>query len=104
MLVAYTSKMYRALKPGVGVGRSGVCDVHRPNAPKVRALAKKRKVALTIDTDTQPPHVLLGRGAAGLEPRTEARPEARPGPRPQPRRLTVAHGNFVWIEPRAPST
>src|SRR5690348_3754917 len=33
-----------------------------PNAPKVRALAANPKVALTIDTDTFPPHVLLVRG------------------------------------------
>ncbi len=37
------------------------------NAPKVRALAKNPKVALTIDTDTQPPHVLLVRGTAHIE-------------------------------------
>ncbi len=36
-------------------------------APKVRALAKNPKVALTIDTDTQPPHVLLVRGTAFIE-------------------------------------
>ncbi len=37
------------------------------SAPKVRALAKNPKVALTIDTDTQPPHVLLVRGTAHIE-------------------------------------
>src|SRR5216684_3384429 len=37
------------------------------NAPKVRALEIHPKVALTIDTNTQPPHVLLVRGAASLE-------------------------------------
>ena len=36
-------------------------------APKVRALASNAKVALTIDTDTQPPHVLLVRGTATVE-------------------------------------
>lgn len=36
-------------------------------APKVRALAKNPKVALTIDTDTQPPHVLLVRGTAHID-------------------------------------
>jgi hypothetical protein len=36
-------------------------------APKVRALAKNPKVALTIDTDTQPPHVLLVRGTARID-------------------------------------
>jgi hypothetical protein len=38
-----------------------------PTAPKVRALATRPKVALTIDTDTQPPHVLLVRGTASIE-------------------------------------
>ena len=36
-------------------------------APKVRALASNAKVALSIDTDTQPPHVLLVRGTAAVE-------------------------------------
>jgi hypothetical protein len=36
-------------------------------APKVRALEMNPKVALSIDTDTQPPHVLLVRGSAGVE-------------------------------------
>jgi hypothetical protein len=36
-------------------------------APKVRALASNAKVALSIDTDTQPPHVLLVRGTATVE-------------------------------------
>ncbi len=37
------------------------------NAPKVRALTRNPKVALTIDTDTQPPHVLLVRGTAQID-------------------------------------
>lgn len=37
------------------------------NAYKVRALAKNPKVALNIDTNTQPPHILLVRGTANLE-------------------------------------
>jgi uncharacterized pyridoxamine 5'-phosphate oxidase family protein len=37
------------------------------NAPKVRAIAGNPKVALTIDTDSQPPHVLLVRGTAHIE-------------------------------------
>ena len=36
-------------------------------APKVRALRARPQVALTIDTDTQPPHVLLVRGTARVE-------------------------------------
>jgi uncharacterized pyridoxamine 5'-phosphate oxidase family protein len=38
-----------------------------PNAPKVRALAVNPKVALTIDTNAYPPHVLLVRGTASVE-------------------------------------
>ena len=38
-----------------------------PNAPKVRALEKNAKVALTIDKDTYPPKVLLVRGTASVE-------------------------------------
>lgn len=37
------------------------------NAYKVQALAANPKVALTIDTNTQPPHVLLVRGTASME-------------------------------------
>jgi hypothetical protein len=37
------------------------------NAPKVRALAANPKVALTVDTSTFPPHVLLVRGEAVVE-------------------------------------
>jgi hypothetical protein len=37
------------------------------NAPKVSALAADPKVALTVDTNGFPPHVLLVRGEASLE-------------------------------------
>ena len=36
-------------------------------APKVKALAANPKVALTVDTDSFPPHVLLVRGEAAVE-------------------------------------
>ena len=42
-----------------------ICTI--PDSPKVRALAAHPQVALTIDTDTLPPHVLLVRGSASLE-------------------------------------
>jgi len=42
-----------------------ICTI--PGSPKVRALAAHRQVALTIDTDTFPPHILLVRGRASLE-------------------------------------
>jgi hypothetical protein len=42
-----------------------ICTI--PGAPKVRALCAHPEVALTIDTDTFPPHVLLVRGSASLE-------------------------------------
>ena len=38
-----------------------------PNAPKVPALAAHPAVAMTIDTETFPPKVLLVRGTASLE-------------------------------------
>ena len=42
-----------------------ICTI--PGSPKVRALAAHPQVALTIDTDTFPPHALLVRGQASLE-------------------------------------
>lgn len=42
-----------------------VCTV--PTSAKVRALRQNPRVALTIDTEGFPPHVLLVRGAAGVE-------------------------------------
>lgn len=36
-------------------------------APKVRALQANPKAALTIDTETQPPHILLVRGTTSVE-------------------------------------
>ena len=42
-----------------------ICTI--PGSPKVRALAAHPEVALTIDTDTFPPKVLLVRGTASLE-------------------------------------
>jgi hypothetical protein len=38
-----------------------------PTSAKVKALAKNPRVAITIDTEGFPPHVLLIRGAATLE-------------------------------------
>jgi hypothetical protein len=38
-----------------------------PNAPKVPALAANPNVAMTIDTETFPPKVLMVRGTASLE-------------------------------------
>lgn len=37
------------------------------NAAKVRALQSNPRVALTIDTETQPPHIVLVRGTAAVE-------------------------------------
>jgi pyridoxamine 5'-phosphate oxidase-like protein len=42
-----------------------VCTAER--APKVAALRERPEVALTIDTDTQPPRLLLLRGVAEVE-------------------------------------
>jgi hypothetical protein len=38
-----------------------------PNSPKMQALKANPKVALTIDTNSFPPHVLLVRGTAQVE-------------------------------------
>src|SRR6266480_2631059 len=46
-------------------GRFVVCTAS--NAPKVKALQSNPRVALTIDTQTQPPHILLVRGSAAVE-------------------------------------
>ena len=46
-------------------GQFTVCTA--TNAPKVRALQTNPKVALTVDTETQPPHVLLVQGTASVE-------------------------------------
>ena len=42
-----------------------LCTV--PHAPKVPALTANPKVALTIDTNAFPPHVLLVRGTAAID-------------------------------------
>jgi hypothetical protein len=42
-----------------------LCTV--PHAPKVPALAANPKVALTVDTNSFPPHVLLVRGIAAID-------------------------------------
>lgn len=42
-----------------------ICTV--PGSAKTRALATNPRVALTIDTETFPPHALLVRGIASLE-------------------------------------
>jgi hypothetical protein len=46
-------------------GRFIVCTT--PKAPKVKALESNPRVALTIDTETMPPRILLVRGVAHLE-------------------------------------
>jgi hypothetical protein len=46
-------------------GRFVVCTAE--NAPKVRSLQSNPRVALTIDTQTQPPHILHVRGTATTE-------------------------------------
>jgi pyridoxamine 5'-phosphate oxidase-like protein len=46
-------------------GKFVVCTAE--NAPKVRSLQSNPRVALTIDTQTQPPHILHIRGTASTE-------------------------------------
>lgn len=52
-----------------------------PHAAKVQALRTNPKVALTIDTTTFPPHVLLVRGTARVEVVDEVPPEYLAGSR-----------------------
>jgi Pyridoxamine 5'-phosphate oxidase len=54
-----------------------------PKAPKVAALRKHPKVALTIDTTDFPPHVLLVRGAARIQVVDGVPPEYLAGARKQ---------------------
>jgi hypothetical protein len=46
-----------------------------PKAPKLKALAKNPKVALTIDNNTHPHKVLSIRGTARMQPMNEIVPE-----------------------------
>jgi len=67
--VAYTSRDGTPRVVPLGFHWNGaqfiICTI--PDSPKVRALAVHPEVALTIDSDTFPPHVLLVRGTASLE-------------------------------------
>jgi hypothetical protein len=54
-----------------------------PHAAKVRALMANPKVALTIDTNTFPPHALLVRGTATVEVVAGVPPEFLAGARKQ---------------------
>jgi hypothetical protein len=54
-----------------------------PKAPKVAALRKHPKVALTIDTTDFPPHVLLVRGVARIQVVDGVPPEYLAGARRQ---------------------
>ncbi len=46
---------------------TGIVVCTATGMPKVRGISRNPKVALTIDTDTDPPHVLLVRGTASIE-------------------------------------
>jgi len=67
--VAYTARDGTPRAVPLGVHWNGaefvICTV--PRSPKVRALSANPAVALTIDTDAFPPHVLLVRGTTSLE-------------------------------------
>jgi hypothetical protein len=52
-----------------------------PTAPKVRAIESNPRVALTIDTEAQPPHVLLVRGTARIDVVDGVAPEYLAGSR-----------------------
>jgi hypothetical protein len=57
----------RAIPIGYLWNGAGFVMCTASNAPKVRALQTNPKAALTIDTDTLPPHILLVRGTTGVE-------------------------------------
>ncbi len=57
----------RAIPIGYLWNGAGFVMCTASNAPKVRALQANPEAALTIDTDTQPPHILLVRGTTGVE-------------------------------------
>jgi Pyridoxamine 5'-phosphate oxidase len=67
--IAYTGVDGYPRAVPIGYWWDGVrlCVCTLPKAPKVAALRANPKVALTIDTDTQPPRVLLLRGRARIE-------------------------------------
>lgn len=57
----------RAIPIGFFWNGSAIVMCTSTNAAKVRALRERPEVALTIDTEAFPPHVLLLRGVAELE-------------------------------------
>jgi Pyridoxamine 5'-phosphate oxidase len=57
----------RAVPIGFLWTESALVTCTATEAPKVRALRRDPRVALTIDTDSQPPNVLLVRGVASIE-------------------------------------
>jgi hypothetical protein len=57
----------RAIPIGFHWDGRGIQVFTAPIAPKVKALRANPKVALTIDTNAFPPHVLLLRGTASIE-------------------------------------
>src|SRR5438552_9064636 len=68
-LLAYAGRDgYARVMPTGYVCKGGKFVVCTPdNAPKVRSLGSNPRVALTIDTQTQPPRILLVRGTASME-------------------------------------
>lgn len=57
----------RAIPIGYLWNGAGFVMCTASNAPKVRALRANPGAALTIDTDAQPPHILLVRGTTEVE-------------------------------------
>ena len=64
--MAYTGTdgLPRVIAIGFYWNGTGFIMATHPKSPKVRALTQQPKVALTIDTNSFPPHVLTVRGAA----------------------------------------
>ena len=58
----------RVIPTGFAWNGSTLVTCTPPNAPKLRHLRANPSVALTIDTEEHPPHILLIRGEAALDP------------------------------------
>jgi len=58
----------RAIPIGIFWNGSEIVMCTAKNARKLRSLERKPAVALTIDTEVHPPHILLLRGDAELDP------------------------------------
>ena len=62
-----TDRLPRSVPVGFIYAHQQIVICTAPNAPKVAALSKNPQVALSIDIDATPPHILLIRGQAVVD-------------------------------------